>query len=131
MSAARLTIAINRRVEDVFAVLANVENASKWSRARDERLLTPGPLAVGSRRRAVVPSFGGRTQENVMEMTEFEPNRHMAMRGVSGFPMPVRVVIDLTRVGEATTLDWTTFVEPRGPMRLFGPPFAAVFKRLF
>lgn len=131
MSAAATTITINRCVEDVFAVLTNLDNAAKWSQAKEEQLITPGPLGVGSRRRAVVPTVGGRTRENVMELTEFEPNRRMAMRGISGFPFPLRALIQLEPVGDSTRLEWTTFLEPRGLMRPFGPLLAAWFKRLF
>lgn len=56
---------IKRPVEDVFRVLSNPENAPKWSlNALEEKLTSPPPVGVGSTRRAVVKSFGGRTAEN-------------------------------------------------------------------
>ena len=46
-------------------------------------LLTPGPQGAGSRRRAVVKGLFGGTMECVMEVTEFEPNRMLALRLIS------------------------------------------------
>ena len=98
MSTAALTVTIRRPAADVFAVLTHLENASRWSRAIEETVITPAPFGVGTRRRAVVPMIGGRTTENVMELTEFVPDRRLAMRSVSGFPFEVRIAIDLVPV---------------------------------
>jgi hypothetical protein len=131
MVAVTMSIRIERAVEDVFAVLTSVELASMWSRAISEELITPGPLRVGSRRRAVIPGFAGRTSENVMELTELEPDRRLAMRGVSGFPVPVRITIDLEPRGAGTELTWATHLEPKGPLRLLGPLLGGGYKILF
>ncbi len=131
MSVVSLSVTILRPVEDVFAVLTDVGQAAKWSRALEEQLITPGPLRVGSRRRAVVPGFGGRTMENEMELTELEPDRRLAMRGVAGFPFPVRIVADLEPVADGALLRWTTYLEPGGVARLLGPVLAASYKRSF
>lgn len=78
MVRATLGVTIQRPVHDVFAVLANVENVPRWSRNTiEEKLLTPGPLRVGSRRRAVIRSLGGRTMTNVAEMVDMEEDRMM------------------------------------------------------
>ena len=131
MSAVQLTISIQRPVEDVFAVLTDVGNAARWSSALEEQLVTPGPLRVGSRRRAVVPSIGRRTMENEMELTELEPNLRMAMRGVSGFPFPVRILVELEPLADGTQLRWTTYLEPGGLVRWLAPVLAASYRRSF
>lgn len=131
MSVVSLSVSILRPVEDVFAVLTDVGQAAKWSRALEEQLITPHPLRVGSRRRAVVPMFGGRTMENEMELTALEPDRRLAMRGVAGFPFPVRIVAELEPAGGGTLLQWTTFMEPGGVVKLLGPVLAAGYKRSF
>lgn len=131
MSTTALTVTIKRPVEDVFAVLTHIENAAKWSRAIEETLTTPGPMGIGTRRHAVVPTFGGRTTENEMELTDFEPNRRLAMRGISGFPFEVRIVIEFNRLGDATRLDWLVSFEPGGLLRPMAPLFGAVYKRSF
>jgi uncharacterized protein YndB with AHSA1/START domain len=131
MTTTALTVTIARPVEDVFAVLTHLENAATWSRAVEETLITPGPMAVGSRRRAVVPTFGGRTAENEMELTELVPNRRLAMRSISGFPFEVRISIDLNPVGDGTRLDWLVSFEPGGLLRPTAPLLAPVYRRAF
>ena len=85
---------VKRRVEDVFAVLSNRENAPKWSlNALEEELTSPRPVGVGATRRAVVKSFGGRTTENHAVCTEFVPNRRIAWQSTSAVvPFHITVV---------------------------------------
>lgn len=66
-----------------------------------------------------------------MELTEFEPDRRLAMRGFSGFPFPVRVTIDLEGRDGETAIAWATFIEPRGLLRLASPLLAAAFRGTF
>lgn len=109
-----MSVTIARPVEDVFAVLSDVKNVPKWSsNTIDETLLTPGPLRKGSRRRAVIKGFAGRTMQNEAEMVEFEPNRRMVVK-VLDAPVPVQIVIEFTPVDGGTRLDWTGIVSPRG-----------------
>jgi len=109
-----MTVTIARPVEDVFAVLSDVKKVPIWSRNTiDETLLTPGPLRKGSRRRAVIKGFAGRTMQNEAEMIEFEPNRRMVVE-VLDAPMPARIVIEFTPVDVGTRLDWTGIISPRG-----------------
>ncbi len=131
VSAVSLSVTILRPVGDVFAVLADVGDAARWSSALEEELLTPGPLRVGSRRRAVVPTFAGRTMENEMELTELVPDRRLAMRGVAGFPFPVRILAELEPADGGAVLRWTTWLDPGGIARLLGPVLAASYKRSF
>jgi uncharacterized protein YndB with AHSA1/START domain len=131
VSVVELSVTILRPVKDVFGVLADVGKAATWSSAIEEQLITPGPLRVGSRRRAVVPGVAGRTMENEMELTELVPDRRLAMRGVAGFPFPVRIVAELEHVDGGALLRWTTYLEPRGIAKLVGPVLAAGYKRSF
>jgi len=105
-----MTVTIHRPVEDVFAVLSDVGKAATWSsNTIEETLLTPGPLRKGSRRRAIVKGFAGRTMQNEAEMVEFEPNRRMVVK-VLDAPVPVQIVIEFTPVDGGTRLDWTGIV---------------------
>jgi uncharacterized protein YndB with AHSA1/START domain len=131
VSVVSLSVTILRPAGDVFAVLSDVGNAARWSSALVEELLTPGPLRVGSRRRAVVPGFAGRTMENEMELTELVPDRRLAMRGVAGFPFSVRILAELEPANGGALLRWTTYLEPRGIARLLGPVLAASYRRSF
>jgi uncharacterized protein YndB with AHSA1/START domain len=130
MAAASTAVTIERPVADVFDVLTHVELAARWSHAVSEELITPGPLRVGSRRRAVVRSFAGQTTENVMELTALEPDRRLAMRAVSGLPFQMRISIDLEPRGDATQMIWIANLEPTGLLRPAGQLLAAVYGRV-
>jgi uncharacterized protein YndB with AHSA1/START domain len=109
-----MTVTIARPVEDVFAVLSDVTKVPAWSsNTIEETLLTPGPLRKGSRRRAVIKGFAGRTMQNEAEMVDFEPNRRMVIK-VLDAPVPADIVIEFTPVEGGTRLDWTGIVSPTG-----------------
>ena len=126
-----MTVTIARPVEDVFAVLSDVEKVAAWSwNTIEETLLTLGPLRKGSRRRATVKGFAGRTMHNEAEMIEFEPNRRMVVE-VLDAPVPARIVIDFTRVEGGTRLDWTGIISPRGILAPTAPLIARVYRIMF
>lgn len=126
-----MTVTIARPVEDVFAVLSDVTNVPIWSsNTIEETLLTPGPLRKGSRRRAVIKGFAGRTMRNEAEMIEFEPNRRMVVE-VLDAPMPVRIVIGFTPVEGGTRLDWTGIISPRGILAPTAPLMARFYRMAF
>jgi uncharacterized protein YndB with AHSA1/START domain len=126
-----MTVTIARPVEDVFAVLSDVGNVAKWSsNTIEETLLTPGPLRKGSRRRATIRGFAGRTMQNEAEMIEFEPNRRMVVE-VLNAPVPARIVIEFTPVEGGTRLDWTGILSPRGILAPTAPLMAAYYRRVF
>ena len=131
MTTTKLGVTIRRPVADVFAVLSDVEKVPIWSRNTiEEKLLTPGPLRVGSRRRAVLKGFAGRPMVNEAEMLEFEPNRKMVVR-VLDAPVPARIIIDFLPVAEGTRLDWTAELTPRGLLRPAGPLMLAFYRWAF
>ena len=122
-----MTLVIARPVEEVFAVLSDVENAARWSsNTIEETLLTPGPVRKGSRRRAVIKTFAGRTMHNEAEMVEFEQNRHMGVK-IYDAPVPIQINIDFTPVDAGTRLDWTGTFSPRGILA----PTASLIARFY
>lgn len=131
MTTVKMGVTIARPVEDVFAVLSDVENVPRWSSSTvEEKLITPGPLRVGSRRRAVIKTVAGRTMVNEAEMVELEPNRRMVVELVDS-PIPTRIDIAFAATNGATRLDWTAKFSFRGVLRLFGPPLALFYRRSF
>ena len=126
-----MTVTIARPVEDVFAVLSDVRNVPIWSsNTLEEELLTPGPLRKGSRRRAVIKGFAGRTMENEAEMVEFDKDRRMVI-DVLDAPVPARIVIDYTAVDGGTRLAWTGIVSPRGILAPTAPLIARFYRMVF
>jgi uncharacterized protein YndB with AHSA1/START domain len=133
MAKADVTVTIARPVEEVFAVLTDPTLSPAWAaNAIKGELLTPGPPDVGSRRRAVVKGLFGRTMESVMEVTELEPNRTLALRLISAsWGGSGRTRYTLTPVDDGTRVDWRWEMEPGGVMKPFGRPLMAVFQRVF
>jgi uncharacterized protein YndB with AHSA1/START domain len=126
-----MTVTIARPVEDVFAVLSDVEKVATWSsNTIEETLLTPGPLRKGSRRRAIVKGFAGRTMHNEAEMIEFEPNRRMVVR-ILDAPVRAQVVITFTPVPGGTRLDWTGIFSPRGILAPTASLIARFYRMVF
>ena len=87
------SIEINRRPEDVLAYFDDVERHGEWqSQITSTRLETEGPVRVGTRVRET-RKIGGREQDTSYEITEHDPPRKTAFRGIAG---PVRPVGTLT-----------------------------------
>jgi uncharacterized protein YndB with AHSA1/START domain len=96
------TTLFSRPIEEVFAVLSNLENNPKWSSAFLEvKKTSQGSIGVGTTWRAIQRAFG-RGLESEVEVTEYEPNRKWTQKGKSPFPVQVQATFesidDSTRV---------------------------------
>ena len=132
MASTDVGVTIARPVEDVFAVLTDPTRSPKWSAsAREGELLTGGPPGIGTQRRVVVKGMFGRTMESVMEVTELEPNRAVALKLISATGGTGRTRYTFTPVGEGTRVDWRWEMDPGGWLRPFGGPFMSLFGRTF
>ena len=121
-------ITIRRPIEDVFAVLTNVENTGKWFPGNvAEHWTSPPPHGVGSTRRAVVTMFGRRT-ENDAVVTEYQPPHRAAMQGTTP-NAPILVTLVFAKDGDGTRVDVTSEITLRGAMRISGPLVAALYGR--
>lgn len=85
----RESIEISRSPEDVFAYLDDPSRHGEWqSQIVKSEVETAGPTRVGTRVRQTL-RVGGREQEMNYEITEHDPPRSFAFRGLDG---PVRPV---------------------------------------
>ena len=133
MATVELSVTIARPVSDVYRVLTTPELTPRWSsNAIEEHMTTPGPVRVGSRRRATVRRPGRGTTENEIEVTAIEPERSMAVRSIEA-PVPFTSSWTFTPVGDATRVDWRWDFQLRGWMRpidvILGPTFGRTFRR--
>jgi uncharacterized membrane protein len=95
------TASIDRPRDQVAAYLRDPANDTKWiGGLRSARLLTPGPVTVGSQVERVA-SFLGRRVQYVNEITELTADR-LAMRSVRS-PFPMRVTYGHRDAGDHTT----------------------------
>ena len=116
------SIDIERRPEEVFAYLDQLERHGEWQEAIVEcRRETEGPTRVGSRATDIRRVPGG-PRELTYEITEHEPPRRVSFRGTNG---PVRAVGTLTLEpqgdGSRSRLTLKLDLEGHGAGRLFAP----------
>jgi uncharacterized protein YndB with AHSA1/START domain len=122
------SIELRRPIEDVFAVLTNVELTGRWYPAHvEEWWTTPPPHGVGSVRRARVRVLG-RATENDAVVTEHDPPRRAAMKGLSA-SAPFVVTLDFEPADGGTRVLVTSAFNLRGPMWLIGPLFIGSYER--
>jgi uncharacterized protein YndB with AHSA1/START domain len=121
-------IAISRPIEDVFAVLTDVENTGKWFPGDvEEHWTSPPPHGVGSTRHAVVTVLGRRT-ENDAVVTEYQPPHRATMQGTSK-NAPFLVTLRFTPDGRGTRVEVTSELTLRGAIRMLGPLLTALYGR--
>lgn len=88
-AAIRQSIEISRSPEDVFAYLDDPSRHGEWQdQIVKAEVQTPGPIKVGTRVKQTM-RFGGREQDMSYEITEHDPPRSFAFRGLDG---PVRPI---------------------------------------
>jgi uncharacterized protein YndB with AHSA1/START domain len=128
MSGVTNSVTIRRPIEDVFAVLTNVENTGTWFPGNvEEHWTSPPPYGVGSTRHAVVTMLGRRT-ENDAVATEYEPPHRAVMKGTSPNATFV-VTLMFTADGDGTRVDVTSVIGLRGPSRILRPLVSAIYGR--
>jgi len=121
---------IKRPVEDVFAVISNVENNPKWSSvALEAQQTSPGPIGVGTTAR-FVGKFLGRRIESESEVTEFEPNRKYSWKSKSG-PFPIKASTTFEQIEGGTRVNTTAEADPGGFFKLAEPLIMSMGKRQF
>src|SRR4051794_8463242 len=126
MSNVTRAITVRRPIEDVFAVLTDVEKTGTWFPGEvRETWTSPPPHGLGSTRHAVVRMFGRRS-ENDAVVTAYEPPRLAVMRGTSP-NAPFTATLVFAPDGDGTRVEVTTDFEFRGAMRVFGPLIAAAY----
>ena len=122
MSQIRSSVTINRPIEDVFAVLTNVENTEKWFPGDVKEWWTsPPPHGAGSTRRARV-KMGPMTTENDAVATVYEPPHRAGMKGTSK-NAPFEAMLTFEPVEGGTRVESNIDLDLRGPARLFGGMF--------
>jgi uncharacterized protein YndB with AHSA1/START domain len=121
-------INISRPIEDVFAVLTDVENTGTWFPGNvEEHWTSPPPHGVGSTRHAVVTMLGRRT-ENDAVTTEYDPPRRAAMQGTSD-NAPFLVTLTFAPDGDGTRVEVASEISLRGASRILGPLVTAMYGR--
>ncbi len=79
-----MNILIHKPVGEVFDYVSDIQNGPNWQTGLLEvRRITDGPVGVGTRFTSV-RKFMGRSVESDIEFSDYELNRKMSIKSVSG-----------------------------------------------
>jgi hypothetical protein len=113
-------IVINRPVEEVFDFVADERNEPRYNpRMLRSELLSPGPVRLGSRFRAVMRSRPRRTTMTT-QFTGYQRPRRLALRSHLS-AMEIHASLTFDPVPGGTRMRWSWEVEPHGPFKLMSP----------
>jgi uncharacterized protein YndB with AHSA1/START domain len=128
MARFEVSTTIKRPVEDVFAVLSDFSNGSKWSSGQAEPAVktSDGPIGVGTTWHDVGKIIGRRFESDI-EFTEFEPDRKIVFTITKPFPMTATVTLE--PVADGTRVSQTIQAEPGGFFKLAEPLVVTMSKR--
>ena len=114
---------------DVWAVLTELESHPRWRPAlREFRQVSEGPLRVGTRIHEVV-AWRGREIVLADEVTAFQPERRLAIRGGwKAADFDLDMLLDPRGRSTAVTFDWS--LHPKTlTMRLVAPFLGGTMRR--
>ena len=121
---------IGRPVEDVFAVIRDVDRAPLWMPGLSEAGITSdGPLEAGSTM-VYQGTFLGRRYDMHAECTGLTENKHFATRTTAG-PFYLETDAVLEPVAEGTRVTSTFRGESRGFFKLAEPLVVRLSKKLW
>jgi hypothetical protein len=122
------SIVIGRSVDEVWEFVHDIANDRLWQTTLAEsEQLTDGPMGVGTKVREVRHFLGLRI-ELAWEVTEFEPNRRSAIKGVSG-PVPLSGGYHLEPIDAETRFTVRGELDAHGLFKLAEPVFARITAR--
>jgi Polyketide cyclase / dehydrase and lipid transport len=112
-------IVINRPVEEVFDFAADERNEPRYNpRMFSSEMLSPRPVGLGSRFRAVMRSRPRRTMTT--QFTGYQRPRRLALRSHLS-AMEIHGSLTFDPVPGGTRMRWSWEVEPHGPLKLMSP----------
>ena len=122
------SIVISRPVDEVWEFVHDIANDRLWQTTLTEsEQLTGGRMGVGTKVREVRHFLGLRI-ELTWEVTEFEPKRRSAIKGISG-PVPLSGDYLLEPVEEGTRFSVSGELDAHGLFKLAEPVFARITAR--
>lgn len=120
MAAGSMEIHVDRKPEDVFAYVSDLENAPQWvPDLVSVTKKTDGEIGVGTRYDEVV-RMGKNEGEAQLEVTEYDPPRSFAHRGQGG-PSRFTARFTFTPDGDGTRLKHDYTVQLSGFAKLMTP----------
>jgi uncharacterized protein YndB with AHSA1/START domain len=123
-------VTIKRPVEDVFAVLSDFSNGSKWASGAVEpaKKTSDGPIGVGTTWHGV-GKVAGRRFDTDITLTEFEANRKVTIKFTKPFPTTTTVTFE--SVAGGTRVSQTVESEPGGFFKMAESLLVTIARRQF
>jgi uncharacterized membrane protein len=126
-------IVVDAPIEAVWDVLADVPGQPRWmTEMKSVRILTPGPVAVGTRAEATIRVLGMRVTDEVT-VSAFEPPRRFAIRHEGAFAGSGEMTLEPGADGTTTIVRWSeSIVAPVLPWlwaEVNRPVFGDIFQR--
>jgi uncharacterized protein YndB with AHSA1/START domain len=113
------TVTIQQAPEKVFSYLTDFEKLQQWTPFKNVKMLTAGPMGVGSKFSQTVEIIG-KTIESEVEVTDYQAPTLLALKSISG---PVNFVqnFTLTPAAGGTELKVNMEGEPTGLLKVAQP----------
>jgi uncharacterized membrane protein len=109
-------VVIDATPGEVIGFIADPANGPRWMKALEvSELITPEPIAVGSRFREV-QSAGGKRIEMICEIVELDPGRRYAWRSVGEGPAQYGGSFTATPLAEGTELRYEGWATATGDL---------------
>jgi len=125
----RMSITIDRPVDEVFAFVSDARNVPRWLPvAVERRKTTAGPVGLGTRFEAT-DRIAGRLVPHTQEIIAFEPGRLITTR--LSAPWAGEYEIRVEPIDEGTLLSVDSTSRPSGATRLFGLVPESLVRRQF
>jgi hypothetical protein len=123
------SIVIRRPIEEVFAFVANMENALKIDPAMLEiKKISPDPPGVGTKYREITKAMG-RQSEAIYEVTEYKPFSRVGFKSSSTpFGEPLETYT-LESIKEGTRVTSALQLQLKGFIKVIKPLAVLMFKR--
>ncbi|MEA2537728.1 MAG: hypothetical protein QOF11_1962 [Chloroflexota bacterium] len=108
----RSRVAIDAPIGVVWARLADIPSQPQWMTEMSAvRVITPGPVGVGTRAEADVRILGITVRDPV-EVVEFSPPHRFAIRHEGRFEGSGVFILDTVDGGQGTHVDWAEILVP-------------------
>ena len=121
------SVTVNRPVAEVFRFMSDNQNALQWQSGLLEARITNDVMAIG-RAWVDVVQFLGRRIEIASELTDYEEDRVLGFKSISG-PIPVTGSYSFEPDREGTKVTFTLQGEPGGFFKLAEPIVARSTQR--
>lgn len=113
------SIIIARPVRTVFEFITDPQKAPQWRPVLEERVISAGPVGVGTTIRRVV-QFLGRRIERDAQITEYAPNEKVSFKTASLFPVAATFAVEAAGAGTKLTAafeaEMSGFFRPAAPL---------------